>query len=191
MPSKIGQLADLLTAPEEKLNFDQFSFEKYRFIVNFKTSYYSFFLPATLSLYQLNLATPKNLQQAEKILLLTGEYFQVQDDYMDGFSVPEIIGKIGTDIQDNKCSWLINEALKRANPRQRKILENNYGRKDASAEAKVKEVYREMDLESVYRRYEDEKVGQIREAIYGIDESEGLKKSIFEGFLNKIYKRTK
>lgn len=108
----------MITAPEEKLNFDQFSFEKYRFIVNFKTSYYSFFLPATLSLYQLNLATPKNLKQAEKILLLTGEYFQVQDDYLDGFGVPEIIGKIGTDIQDNKCSWLINEALKRASPQQ-------------------------------------------------------------------------
>ena len=188
---KIGQLADLLTAPEAKLNFDQFSFEKYRFIVNFKTSYYSFFLPATLSLYQLDLATPKNLQQAEKILLLTGEYFQVQDDYLDGFGVPEIIGKIGTDIQDNKCSWLINEALKRASPQQRKVLEDNYGKKNISAEAKVKEIYHEMDLESIYRKYEDEKVCQIKEAIYAIDESEGLKKGIFEGFLNKIYKRTK
>ena len=181
----------MITAPEEKLNFDQFSFEKYRFIVNFKTSYYSFFLPATLSLYQLDLATPKNLQQAEKILLLTGEYFQVQDDYLDGFGIPEIIGKIGTDIQDNKCSWLINEALKRASPEQRKTLEDNYGRKDESAEARVKEVYNEMDLETVYRKYEDEKVVQIREAIYSIDESDGLKKSIFEGFLNKIHKRTK
>ena len=181
----------MLTAPEEKLNFDQFSFEKYRFIVNFKTSYYSFFLPATLSLYQLNLATPKNLQQAEKILLLTGEYFQVQDDYLDGFGVPEITGKIGTDIQDNKCSWLINEALKRASAQQRQALEDNYGRKDQKAEAKVKEVYQEMDLERVYREYENEKVGQIKEAIYAIDESEGLKRSIFEGFLQKIYKRTK
>ena len=181
----------MLTAPEAKLNFDQFSFEKYRFIVNFKTSYYSFFLPATLSLYQLDLATPKNLEQAEKILLLTGEYFQVQDDYLDAFGDPEIMGKIGTDIQDNKCSWLINEALKRANPQQRKTLEGNYGKKNKSAETKVKGMYHEMDLEKVYRKYEDEKVGQIREAILSIDESEGLKKSIFEGFLNKIHKRRK
>ena len=110
---------------------------------------------------------------------------------MDGFGVPEIIGKIGTDIQDNKCSWLINEALKRASPEQRNVLEDNYGKKNKSAEGKVKEVYHEMDLESVYRKYEDEKVGQIKEAIYAIDESEGLKRGIFEGFLNKIYKRTK
>lgn len=110
---------------------------------------------------------------------------------MDGFGIPEIIGKVGTDIQDNKCSWLINEALKRASPQQRKALEDNYGKKNQSAETKVKEVYNEMDLEKVYRKYEDEKVGQIREVIYSIDESEGLKKSIFEGFLNKIHKRTK
>ena len=110
---------------------------------------------------------------------------------MDGFGVPEVIGKVGTDIQDNKCSWLINEALKRASPQQRKALEDNYGKKDKSAEAKVKEVYNEMDLEKVYRKYEDKKVAEIREAIYSIDESDGLKKSIFEGFLRKIHKRTK
>lgn len=57
--------------------------------------------------------------------------------------------------------------------------------------AKVKEVYKEMDLESVYRKYEDKKVGQLKEAIHALDESEGLKKSIFEGFLSKIYRRTK
>ena len=101
------------------------------------------------------------------------------------------MGKIGTDIRDNKCSWLINEALKRANPQQRKTLEDNYGKKYKSAETKVKEMYTKMDLENVYRKYEDEKVGQIREAILSIDESEGLKKSIFEGFLNKIHKRRK
>lgn len=122
---------------------------------------------------------------------MIGEYFQVQDDYLDGFGAPEIIGKIGTDIQDNKCSWLINEALKRADPQQRKCLEDNYGKKDEIAEQKVKKVYDDMKLESVYREYEDVKVAEIREVISRLDESEGLKRSIFEGFLDKIYKRTK
>ena len=61
--------------------------------------------------------------QALAILIPMGEYFQVQDDYLDCYGTPDQIGKIGTDILDNKCSWCINTALKKADARQRKILD--------------------------------------------------------------------
>ena len=32
-------------------------------------------------------------------------------------------GKVGTDIEENKCSWLVVQALQQASPEQRKILE--------------------------------------------------------------------
>jgi len=60
---------------------------------------------------------------ALSILIPMGEYFQVQDDYLDCYGGAEKIGKIGTDILDNKCSWCINTALKKADARQRKILD--------------------------------------------------------------------
>lgn len=60
---------------------------------------------------------------ALSILIPMGEYFQVQDDYLDCFGGAEKIGKIGTDILDNKCSWCINTALKKADARQRKVLD--------------------------------------------------------------------
>ena len=46
-----------------------------------------------------------------------------QDDYLDLFGDPSVTGKIGTDIQDNKCSWLVVQCLQRASPEQRQILQ--------------------------------------------------------------------
>ncbi|KAM7195947.1 farnesyl pyrophosphate synthase [Rhypophila sp. PSN 637] len=189
--TEMGQLCDLLTAPEDVVNLDNFSLEKYSFIVIYKTAYYSFYLPVALALYQLNIATPKNLKQAEDILIPLGEYFQVQDDYLDNFGLPEHIGKIGTDIMDNKCSWLVNQALKIVTPEQRTILEENYGRKDKDKEAVIKKLYNDLNLEQRYKDYEEKVVGDIRAKIAQIDESEGLKKEVFEAFLGKIYKRSK
>ena len=189
--TEIGQLCDLLTAPEDVVNLDNFSPEKHRFIVTYKTAYYSFYLPVALALTYLNLATDDNLQQAHDILIPLGEYFQIQDDYLDCFGAPEVIGKIGTDIQDNKCSWLINQALQRVDPEQRKVLDECYGRKDGEKEKKVKEIFNELKLEEVYKKYEEDAVGLIRERIAKVNESKGLKRGVFEGFLMKIYKRTK
>ncbi|KAJ2902928.1 putative farnesyl pyrophosphate synthetase protein [Zalerion maritima] len=189
--TEIGQLCDLLTAPEDKVNLDNFSIQKHSFIVIYKTAYYSFYLPVALALHMLNVGTAKNLKQAEDILIPMGEYFQIQDDYLDNYGDPEFIGKIGTDIMDNKCSWLVNQALSIATPEQRKILEENYGRKDKDKEAVIKKLFNDMELEQRYREYEEKVVGEIRENISKVDEREGLKKSVFEAFLAKIYKRSK
>jgi farnesyl diphosphate synthase len=165
--------------------------EKYTFIVKYKTAYYSFYLPVTLALHYLQRATPNNLKQSEDILIPLGEYFQIQDDYLDGFGSPETIGKIGTDIQDNKCSWLINKALEMVTPEQRKLLLVGNFRKDAALEAKVKALYNDLKLEQHYKDFEEKRVTELRQKISAVDESEGLKKEIFSAFLDKIYKRSK
>ena len=139
----------------------------------------------------MQLATPGNLKQAEDILIPMGEYFQIQDDYLDAYGDPAHIGKIGTDIKDNKCGWLINQALLIATPEQRKVLDDNYGQKDDAKEAKVKKLYKELKLESRYQEYEEKRVGEIRQMIASVSGSEGLRKEVFESFLSKIYKRSK
>ena len=189
--TELGQTCDLLTAPEDHVDLDNFSMEKYSFIVIYKTAYYSFYLPVALAMHLTGTATQQNLKQAEDILIPMGEYFQVQDDYLDNYAHPDQLGKIGTDIQDNKCSWLVNQALKSCSKDQRKVLEENYGRKDAGCEKKVKAVFDELQLDKEYAKYEEMRVGELRKKIANVDESGGLKKGVFEEFLRKIYKRSK
>merc|ERR1719182_401594 len=84
-----------------------------------------------------------------------GAMFQVQDDYLDCYGDPEVIGKIGTDIRDNKCSWLVNKALEDATPAQKKLLEANYAKKDPKCEKKVKAIFVELGLEAKFKAYEE------------------------------------
>lgn len=189
--TELGQMCDLLTAPEDNVDLNNFTMDKFTFIVIYKTAYYSFYLPFALALHYLQIATPLNLKQAHDILIPMGRYFQAQDDYLDAFGDPSVIGKIGTDIQDNKCSWLVNQALARATPEQRQVLEENYGQKDSQKEAKVKAIFNEMELEKVYHEFEEKSVSEIKTMIAEVDESEGLQREAFQNFLNKIYQRQK
>ena len=63
------------------------------------------------------------------------EFFQSQDDFLDLFGDPSVTGKIGTGIQDNKCSWLVVQCLQQASPEDWK---ENYGQKEAEKVAWVK-----------------------------------------------------
>ena len=58
-------------------------------------------------------------------------------------------------------------------------------------EKKVKDVFEELELPKRYLDFEDREVGRIKDMISSIDEGEGLKKEVFESFINKIYKRSK
>ena len=117
-----------------------------------------------------------------------GTMFQVQDDYLDCYGDPETIGKIGTDIRDNKCSWLINKALAICTPQQRKTLEDNYAKKDPKAEAVVKGVFRELDLEAKFKEYEE---ATNAELVKMIGDVKGMPTAIFSKLLSRIYKRQK
>ncbi|KAI0686545.1 farnesyl-diphosphate synthase [Earliella scabrosa] len=199
--TEIGQLIDLITAPEDHVDLSKFSLQKHQKIVIYKTAYYSFYLPVALAMYMCGIPhseTNDPYALAQSILIPLGEYFQVQDDFLDFAAPPEVLGKIGTDIIDNKCSWCVNTALAIATPEQRAVLDANYGRKDKDAEARVKALYEEMGIRKKYEEYEEAAYKRIMGLIETIPEKpnarEGeivLKREVFKAFLDKIYKRQK
>lgn len=106
---------------------------------------------------------------------------------MDCFGDPEVTGKIGTDIQEGKCSWLAVVALQRANPTQRKIMEENYGKADEKSVKIIRQLYEELSLPNTYAIYEEESFNIIRTHIQQL--SQGLPHKLFFKFMEKIYKR--
>jgi len=194
--TEFGQLLDLTSQPltssstvtSSITDFSRFTIERYNSIVKFKTSFYSFYLPIASSMILSDIKDQYLYQQAKDILLIMGEYFQIQDDYLDCYGAPEVIGKIGTDIQDNKCSWLIVQALLLVNAKQRKILEDNYGQHDMNKVAKVKKVFNELNLEERFKLYEEESYSKIQGLL---KEVTTMPTAVFEFLLKKIYKRSK
>ena len=71
---------------------------RHHLIVVYKTAFYSFYLPVALAMRMVGIADESAYKLALSILLPLGEYFQVQDDYLDCYAPPEVLGKIGTDI---------------------------------------------------------------------------------------------
>jgi len=187
--TELGQLLDLTSQPSpNRIDLTLFTIENYKLIVKYKTAFYSFYLPVALALLMAGRATKEALDIARPILLAMGEYFQVQDDYLDCYGTPELIGKVGRDIEENKCGWLIVQALARCTPEQRKVFENHYGRDSPDDVAIIKKLYKELDVESIFAAYEEQSYKDIREMIDTVDETH-VPKLVFDLLLQKIYKR--
>ncbi|XP_071987707.1 farnesyl pyrophosphate synthase isoform X2 [Engystomops pustulosus] len=187
--TELGQALDLITSQPGKVDLDRYTESRYKAIVKYKTAFYSFYLPVASAMYMAGIDGEEQHQNARTILLEMGEFFQIQDDYLDCYGDPSVTGKIGTDIQDNKCGWLVVEALKRVTPEQRTLLQENYGQDDAEKVQRVKQLYEDLQLSGVYTQYEEESYQRLQTLIS--QHANGLSKEIFLGLARKIYKRQK
>ncbi|QDZ19709.1 farnesyl diphosphate synthase [Chloropicon primus] len=183
-----GQLLDLITAPPGVVDLSKYEMKTYNTIVEFKTAYYSFYLPLACGMVLGGVDKEEAFESCKEICVEMGTYFQAQDDYLDCFGDPEVIGKIGTDIEDNKCGWLICKGLEKMNEAQKKTIQENYGKKDPSCVAKIKAVYREIDVEKDFKEYENESYKRLQELI---ERQTFVPAGLYMKLLKKIYKRQK
>ena len=193
--TELGQLLDLTSSPlphsGEPLDLDRFTVARYELIVRFKTAFYSFHLPVACGLILAGHGEDANHPLVRDILLRMGEYFQVQDDYLDAYADAETLGKVGTDIEDSKCSWLVVQALARADTKQRETLKANYGRAEAEHVAAVKALYVELQLESAFLAYEAESHAALCALITEATAATRIPEAVFKTLLGKIYQRSK
>lgn len=186
--TEFGQLLDLTSQTPGTIDLDRFTLHRYKMIVKYKTAFYTFYLPVAIGMITSGVKDKAAYDLAESICLKMGEYFQIQDDYLDCFGDPKVIGKVGTDIQDNKCSWLVVQALDRCTPAERALLEKNYGQWDDKKVAKVKGLYKKMGLPKLFADYEEDSYKSIQKDLAKVD---CMPKECFDILLNKIYKRSK
>lgn len=183
-----GQLIDLITTLVGEKDLSKYSLPLHRRIVEYKTAYYSFYLPVACALVMAGEDLEKHVD-VKNILVDMGIYFQVQDDYLDCFADPKVLGKIGTDIQDFKCSWLVVKALELCNEEQKKTLYENYGNEDPACVAKIKALYNDLKLEDVFVEYESNSYEKLVSSIEA--HPSAAVQAVLKSFLAKIYKRQK
>ncbi|XP_036621307.1 farnesyl pyrophosphate synthase-like [Trichosurus vulpecula] len=162
---EIGQNLDLIIVPKGKVDVTRFTEQRYKTIVKYKMAFYSFYLLFAAAMFMAGIDGEKEHANAKNILLEMGEFFHIEDDYLDLFGDPIVTGKIGTDTQDNTCSWLVVKHLQLASSEQRKMLQESYGQKGPEKVAKVKELYEELELPTYFTKFEEERYSRLMQLI--------------------------
>ena len=185
--TELGQFLDMSSQPSSKtMDMQQYNINVYRAIVLYKTSFYSFFLPVSLGMILAGLSHNDALEEARAILLPMGEYFQIQDDYLDCYGDPAVIGKIGRDIEERKCSWMMVQAVSASSPEQLEILKRHYGVDNRDDVAIVKKLFKELNLEKKFQDYEEESYQHLKGLI---DATHHVPRVVYTSLLAQIYKR--
>jgi farnesyl diphosphate synthase len=175
---ELGQNADLMAAAR-LVSLEEFTENRYRWIVEHKTSHYSLYSPLALPYIYLGLATEEILDALYEIAMLMGLIFQARDDFLDVYGSAESTGKIGTDISENKCTWLAVEAVKRCDEQQRGVLERCYGSQDEEDIRRVKEVFNELQLQTVFDEWNARMLGELAETVERFCAEKLIPKAIF------------
>ncbi|KAF2882477.1 hypothetical protein ILUMI_23702 [Ignelater luminosus] len=182
-----GQIMDLFCLLNGKPRFDAFTMDRVRLIARYKGAYPEFISPVLLALKFAKPNYVNTYKQAKLVLCELGHYFGAQNDILDCYGDPLITGKVGTDIRDGKCTWLIAKALEKATDNQMQMLKRYYGRPDFQSDLKIKSVYEQLNILEDFLAYEEESYNQICKLIKEMPEE--FPQDYFLKFVNALYGR--
>ncbi|EGC37367.1 hypothetical protein DICPUDRAFT_150024 [Dictyostelium purpureum] len=194
-----GQLLDTSSLHQKRGDFSNFNFENYSKICIYKSSYSMFYSQIKLAILLSGgkiIVDDEQEKTIEEELIRDisyelGIYGQTQDDYLDCYAEKEVLGKVGTDIQENKCCWLICKAITLSNDDQLNKLKKHYGLNNSLDVSIVKSIYNEINLPHHYQIHEIDKFNFISDKIKKLSEISPQKSEIFLHLLKRLFKRIK
>ncbi|KAJ3651539.1 hypothetical protein Zmor_017573 [Zophobas morio] len=165
MRTGLGEVADCVSVKDGKPQLQLFTMDRFKRIAEYKTGFYTFYLPIALAMYMANIYDLELHRKSEDLSKDLTFLYRVQDDFIDCYGNPEKSGKKGTDIQEGKCTWLAVMAMKKANHYQIETLKQCYGSKDPEAITTVINLFEELNLKDIYQSSVEESVNHIRKKI--------------------------
>ncbi|CAI2298009.1 unnamed protein product [Caenorhabditis sp. 36 PRJEB53466] len=183
----IGQVLDTSSVHQIR----SFTWDRYELMVENKTSHYTVYHPLQMALLISDVLAYHGA--VKKAAYQIGFLFQSQDDFLDVYGDPKVTGKIGTDIQDGKCTWLAVRALQKMQTAQKTALfdefATNFGSADTEKVEKVKAIYEELQLRDEFRRFETHFSQEIKKSIAEIPDVIEPLRPVLDGFVTKLVKR--
>ncbi|XP_063930003.1 farnesyl pyrophosphate synthase-like [Zophobas morio] len=189
MRTALGEVADCLSVKDGKPQLQLFTMDRFNRIAEYKTGFYTFYLPIGLAMYMANIYDLELHRKSEDLSKDLTFLYQVQDDFLDCYGNPEKSGKKGTDIQEGKCTWLAVMAMKKGNHSQIETMKQCYGSKDPEAITTVLNLFEELNLKDIYQSSVDESVNHIRKNIMQNISNENLQ-AIYFKILKAIEQRS-
>ncbi|CAI5438140.1 unnamed protein product [Caenorhabditis angaria] len=183
----VGQMLDTSSA----FAVESFTWDRYELLVENKTAHYSIYHPLQMALLMSDvLAYHANVK---RVAYQIGFLFQAQDDFLDVYGDPSVTGKIGTDIQDGKCTWLAVRALQKMEKADdREMFERFktiFGKANPEQIAEVKQIYEKLGVASEFKKFEQHFAGEIMKSIDDIPEFISPIRPVLETFTKKMVKR--
>lgn len=128
-------------ANDMKVRMSRIDGNMYKKIIKLNKTHTKYILPMQLALYAAGFDSPQVHKQAETVLNDIGFLAEVTGDFANFF-----YDKTGRDIEDGRLTWLVVNAYQRANPAQKKALEENYGIEEPGKADIVRQIYEDINM---------------------------------------------
>ncbi|VDK70899.1 unnamed protein product [Litomosoides sigmodontis] len=156
----VGQILDSDTKIIEDCTW-----QRHWTIAQHKTSHYTYFTP--LQVAALLTSQPLIIEPLKWIAYQLGYLFQSLDDYMDCFGDKSIMGKVGNDLREAKCTWVTCKAAEKLSNEPSFLIDfrEHFGKRSITSEQKLKDILMHLRIADDFPLFREKYAVEILSSI--------------------------